>query len=99
RQRAHDVLKRSLLLHRGDRHMRVVARIRSGIGRPFLLLGMTVIAALASASVRPAAAANYRFSWSHPRPQGNSLGGAAFENDLIGYAVGDRGVVVKTGDG
>src|SRR5262245_59990189 len=45
------------------------------------------------------ATTQYAFSWAHPRPQGNSLGGAAFESDLVGYAVGDRGVVVKTTDG
>jgi photosystem II stability/assembly factor-like uncharacterized protein len=45
------------------------------------------------------ATTDYQFTWAHPRPQGNALGGAAFENDLVGYAVGDRGVVVKTTDG
>src|SRR5262245_38231013 len=56
-----------------------------------------VTAALAASS--SLAATTYQFSWAHPRPQGNSLGGAAFESDLVGYAVGDRGVVVKTTDG
>jgi photosystem II stability/assembly factor-like uncharacterized protein len=59
-------------------------------------LGFILIAALAAGS--PVVATDYRFSWGHPRPQGNSLGGAAFESDLVGYAVGDRGVVVKTTD-
>jgi photosystem II stability/assembly factor-like uncharacterized protein len=59
-------------------------------------LGFILMAAL---SAHPAAATDYGFSWAHPRPQGNSLGGAAFESDLVGYAVGDRGVVVKTTDG
>src|SRR5580765_6790898 len=54
---------------------------------------------MAALSAHPAAATDYGFSWAHPRPQGNALGGAAFESDLIGYAVGDRGVVVKTTDG
>ena len=49
-------------------------------------LGFILIAALAAVS--PVAATDYRFSWAHPRPQGNSLGGAAFESDLVGYAVG-----------
>jgi len=47
----------------------------------------------------PVQASEYEFTWSHPRPQGNALGGASFEDDATGYAVGDRGSVVKTTDG
>ena len=63
-----------------------------------LLRFVIAIAAVVADSIS-AAAMDYHFSWVHPRPQGNSLGGAAFESDLVGYAVGDRGVVVKTTDG
>src|SRR5262249_32606644 len=64
----------------------------------FALALMVAITALAAGS--PVfATTGYHFSWAHPRPQGTSLGGAAFANDLAGYAVGDRGVVAKTTDG
>src|SRR5262245_8218519 len=59
---------------------------------------LVVIAALA-ALTRNARASDYLFSWAHPLPQGNPLGGAAFENASVGYAVGSRGSVVKTTDG
>ena len=59
-----------------------------------LVIGIAAVAAAPRTS-----ATDYQFSWGHPRPQGNSLGGAAFEDDLVGYAVGNRGVVLKTGDG
>ena len=62
-------------------------------------LGLVFAIAAVIAGSIPAAATDYQFSWAHPRPQGNSLGGAEFETDLVGYAVGDRGVVVKTTDG
>src|SRR6185503_16599095 len=80
----------------GEGPMRV---IRSVAARLSLTLGMIALSVLVAALPLPATAADYHFSWSHPRPQGNSLGGAAFENDLTGYAVGDRGVAVKTTDG
>jgi photosystem II stability/assembly factor-like uncharacterized protein len=60
--------------------------------------GLAILIAVLAAP-HAAATTEYHFSWAHPRPQGNSLGGAAFEDDLVGYAVGDRGAVVKTTDG
>jgi photosystem II stability/assembly factor-like uncharacterized protein len=67
--------------------------------RRFLALALMLVISAFAADSTSATTTDYRFSWSHPRPQGNSLGGAAFENDLVGYAVGNRGVVVKTTDG
>jgi photosystem II stability/assembly factor-like uncharacterized protein len=52
---------------------------------------------LAGASL--CSASDYTFSWSHPRPQGNALHGAAFADASTGHAVGDRGAVVRTTDG
>src|SRR5262245_8573882 len=54
---------------------------------------------LVLSGTRSAHGAEYTFSWSHPRPQGNALNGVAFEDASLGYAVGDRGVVLRTTDG
>lgn len=58
-----------------------------------------VIALLLLTTAAVADAAEYVFSWAHPQPQGNSLNGAAFEDGSTGYAVGDRGALVRTTDG
>src|SRR5262249_39564229 len=84
-------------LHRGR-------QVRGGGQAPPMLCSVSTLALVVviSALVADSLAfgtADYIYSWAHPRPQGNSLGGAAFESDLVGYAVGDRGVVVKTTDG
>ena len=47
----------------------------------------------------PVGAAEYVFEWENPVPQGNGLFAIAFEDDLIGYAVGSKGTSMKTTDG
>ncbi len=42
---------------------------------------------------------DYSFEWTNPTPQGNGLYGMAFEDALTGYAVGDKGTVLRTDDG
>jgi photosystem II stability/assembly factor-like uncharacterized protein len=63
------------------------------------LLRSIIASALALAIAVAATAAEYDFSWSLPQPQGNPLGGAAFADAATGYAVGSRGVVIRTTDG
>jgi photosystem II stability/assembly factor-like uncharacterized protein len=64
--------------------------------RPALALLLCAAATLASGR---AAATDYTFSWSNPKPQGNGLWGVAFENASVGYAVGKLGAVLRTTDG
>lgn len=47
----------------------------------------------------PAAAIEFEFEWTNPKPQGNGLHALAFENAQIGYAVGGVGARLKTVDG
>ncbi|HKQ58349.1 MAG TPA: YCF48-related protein [Candidatus Eisenbacteria bacterium] len=56
-----------------------------------------IVAATLCAS--QAAATDYTFSWSNPKPQGNGLRGVAFENASVGYAVGRLGAVLRSTDG
>lgn len=39
------------------------------------------------------------WTWQHPSPQGNTLNGVAFRDDLEGYIVGDFGTIIKTTNG
>ena len=39
-----------------------------------------------------------RWTWQNPLPQGNSLSKIFFANANTGYAVGDRGTIIKTND-
>ncbi len=52
-----------------------------------------------AAAALSAHATEWEFSWANPLPQGNALGGVAFEDASTGYAVGDRGAVIKSTDG
>ena len=61
--------------------------------------GAVANALLLLAGASHCSASDYTFSWSHPHPQGNALHGAAFADATTGYAVGDRGAVVRTTDG
>src|SRR5262245_37698683 len=73
---------------------------KSLAARQFSLVAALLVAAfLVLSGTRSAHGAEYTFSWCHPRPQGNALNGAAFEDASTGYAVGDRGVVLRTTDG
>jgi photosystem II stability/assembly factor-like uncharacterized protein len=36
--------------------------------------------------------------WQNPLPQGNTLNGVHFSNDLIGMAVGEDGTIIRTTD-
>jgi photosystem II stability/assembly factor-like uncharacterized protein len=47
----------------------------------------------------PARATEYEFQWKNPIPQGNALYAMAFEDSLVGYAVGAKGTCMKTTDG
>jgi photosystem II stability/assembly factor-like uncharacterized protein len=44
-------------------------------------------------------ALDLRFRWAYPEPQGNPLHGLAFESAATGWAVGARGIVLRTIDG
>lgn len=56
---------------------------------------------LASLFLLPAgaSAASVDFAWRNPLPQGNPLWGVDFESAQVGYAIGDRGTVLRTMDG
>lgn len=55
---------------------------------------------LASALVAtPSFATDFTWHWSTPSPQGNNLWNMAFEDGQTGYAVGNRGTVLRTLDG
>jgi photosystem II stability/assembly factor-like uncharacterized protein len=73
------------------------------IVRPRTLAAAACICAAAFlASVSSASrafATDYVFAWANPTPQGNALWGAAFEDASAGYAVGERGVILRTTDG
>jgi photosystem II stability/assembly factor-like uncharacterized protein len=47
----------------------------------------------------PAAALDFDFAWGNPKPQGNGLYALAFEDALVGYAVGNLGATLATSDG
>lgn len=43
-------------------------------------------------------AQEYDFSWLHPSPQGNAIWSIAFADETVGYAVGGKGIILKTND-
>ena len=74
----------------------------SMIVRPRALAAAACIGAAAFVSLTlpsRALATDYVFSWANPTPQGNALWGVAFEDANAGYAVGERGAVLRTSDG
>ncbi len=60
------------------------------------LLALLLSTAVASAAV---SVGHSGWTWGSPRPQGNDLHGLAFASGGPGYAVGDFGTLLKTGDG
>src|SRR5450756_2399902 len=60
-----------------------------------LLLALTMLATLAATSL----AAEPRWQWQNPLPQGNSLGAVDVVDSLRAVAVGDAGTILLTVDG
>lgn len=61
--------------------------------RPLVLAAALLLVTASAGSAAPGLA------WKNPSPQGNALWGVAFESSTIGYAVGERGTVLRTADG
>jgi len=72
---------------------RAGSRARGAIAASLVAVGSLL-------AIAPAAlAAGLTFSWAHPRPQGNSVNDFEVVDDANCFAVGNRGVVLKTTDG
>jgi photosystem II stability/assembly factor-like uncharacterized protein len=72
---------------------RTIMFLRTSFLTGSILLGMTVLLLVTPVF------SDYNFQWANPTPQGNALHALAFESDLVVYAVGDKGTVLKTVDG
>src|SRR3954467_13412050 len=62
---------------------------------PFVLLALALLAAPTALGADNVAVGNSGWIWGNPQPQGNTLSDVAFA-DGSGYAVGDRGTLLKT---
>ncbi len=83
-----------------DFRSRVRSAVHSPIQRRRRLSWPGLIVLLALALITSGAAAtDFTFRWANPTPQGNTLWAMAFEDSLIGYAIGDRGASMRTDDG
>jgi len=65
-----------------------------------MTLTLLILALLALALLARAASADpFTYEWGHPSPQGNTIFGIAFADDMNGWAVAGGGCVLRTGDG
>src|SRR3954466_5712267 len=62
---------------------------------PSVLLALTLLAPPAALAADNVGGGNSGWIWGNPQPQGNTLGDVAFSGGS-GYAVGDRGTLLKT---
>src|SRR5437763_12209589 len=66
--------------------------------RRFTLVALVAVLALAPAAGAQVSVGHSGWSWGNPQPQGDTLHAVEFAGG-IGYAAGDFGTLLRTGDG